>query len=149
MNALDVKCCFVTVTACVVLMLAAPATAAPAGAPYAAVDALLQRSAAQWNAGDLDAFMSNYEPSADTLSINGSTIVHGVAAIRARYVRHYGRRVSGTLSFTNLTVRALGPDYAFATGVFHLTTTDGKHPSGLFTLILHRSAAGWRIIVDH
>jgi uncharacterized protein (TIGR02246 family) len=130
-------------------MLVAPAAAAPAAAPFAAVNALLQRSAAQWNAGDLDAFMTNYEPSADTLSIDGSTIVRGVADIRARYVRRYGRHVSGKLAFTDLTVRALGPDYAFATGVFHLTMSDGKRPSGLFTLIVHRTAAGWRIIVDH
>jgi hypothetical protein len=26
---------------------------------------------------------------------------------------------------------------------------DGKKPTGLFSLVLHRTAAGWKIITDH
>jgi uncharacterized protein (TIGR02246 family) len=128
----------------------AVATAQPAGGVRAQIDAVLQQSARNWNAGDLDAFMSSYENSTQTTSISGQKIVYGIAAIKAGYVRHYGKRVSGHLTFTNLTVRPLGPDYALAIARFHLAMTDGTHPTGPFSLILHHHAdRGWLIILDH
>jgi hypothetical protein len=64
--------------------------------PVAAADGeqtitgLLQRSAHDWNHGNLDAFMRGYEDSPATVYMSRSGVIHGYAAIRAHYATHYG-----------------------------------------------------------
>jgi ketosteroid isomerase-like protein len=57
----------------------------------------------------------------------------------------------GTLAFSNVAVRMLGPDLALVTGEFHLerTAAGGGSASGRYTLILRKTPAGWKIIHDH
>jgi len=139
--------------ALVFVICACCATSVPARAQSAqtGVAALLARSAAAWNRGDLDAFMTTYEDSPRTEYISATTIVHGYAAIRARYAGHYHPGQMGTLGVSDLAVRPLGPDYAVATARWHLArpVAKGGNVSGLFSLVLHRNAHGWHIITDH
>jgi ketosteroid isomerase-like protein len=114
----------------------------------ASIRALLQRSADYWNQGRLDAFMESYERSPATTYVSAKTIVHGYDNIERHYASKYGGR-TGTLSFSDFSVRSLGADYAVVVARWHLAMPDGKHPSGLFTLVLHRSTSGWHIITDH
>jgi hypothetical protein len=122
--------------------------------PVAAADGeqtitgLLQRSAHDWNHGNLDAFMRGYEDSPATVYMSRSGVIHGYAAIRAHYATHYGSGM-GALSFSDLSVRRLGDDYAVVFAHWHLTMKSGAHPTGNFSLLLHRSAAGWHIIEDY
>jgi ketosteroid isomerase-like protein len=129
------------------------ATALPGGASTAqsGVADLLARSASAWNRGDLDAFMTTYENSPQTEYVSSKTIVHGYAAIRARYVGHYHPGQMGMLSMSDLAVRPLGADYAVATARWHLArpAAKGGNVSGLFSLVLHRNSQGWHIITDH
>jgi ketosteroid isomerase-like protein len=57
----------------------------------------------------------------------------------------------GTLSLSILNLRPLGDDYALVTGTYHLTRgkDQGGNAGGIFTLVFHKSDAGWRIISDH
>jgi hypothetical protein len=112
------------------------------------IAAFLAQSAYDWNHGHLDAFMRSYEDAPTTLYISSTTVLHGYAAIRARYAAHYGANM-GTLSFSDLTTRMLGVDYAVVVAHWHLAMTNGKHPTGIFSLVLHRSPGGWHIIDDH
>ncbi len=112
------------------------------------IDAFLNQTAYDWNHGNLDAFMHGYENAPTTLYIGSKTIYHGYAAIRARYASHYGSSM-GVLSFSDLTKRMLGPDYAVVVAHWHLAMTNGTHPTGIFSLVLHRSPSGWHIIDDH
>jgi ketosteroid isomerase-like protein len=76
----------------------------------------------------------------------------GVAAILERYQRSYPTpEAMGTLHFSEIAVRPLGADYALVTGKFelHRTAAGGGDTSGRYTLVMHRSAKGWRIIHDH
>jgi ketosteroid isomerase-like protein len=43
----------------------------------------------------------------------------------------------------------LGPEAAFARGTWQLTNKDGSQRRGLFTLVLKKFGANWRIIHDH
>ena len=54
----------------------------------------------------------------------------------------------GELSLTILDDRPLSAEYALVTGRFALTRTaaEGGDASGIFTLLMHRAAQGWRII---
>jgi beta-aspartyl-peptidase (threonine type) len=110
--------------------------------------AFMNQSASDWNAGHLDAFMRGYENAPSTIYVGAKTIFHGYAAIRGHYASHYGKTM-GVLSFSDLTVRPLGADYAAVVAHWHLAMTNGTHPTGIFSLVLHRVAGAWHIILDH
>ena len=116
------------------------------------VRAVLQHSEEAWNRGDLVAFASYYDDSPETTFIGHEVVHGGVAAILARYRRAYPTRESmGTLAFSNVDVRTLAPDVALVTGEFHLARTSaaGGNAAGHYTLILRKTASGWKIIHDH
>jgi ketosteroid isomerase-like protein len=54
-----------------------------------------------------------------------------------------------SLRFESLRVRPLGANHALATARYVLRRGDSVTSSGPFTLILVRTAAGWKIIHDH
>jgi uncharacterized protein (TIGR02246 family) len=116
------------------------------------VKAMLQKSEAAWNRGDLAAFASDYEDSPDTTFVGREVTRGGVQAILERYRRGYPTREKmGTLTFSEIEVRPLGTGFALAIGKFSLkrTAEGGGDASGRFTLVLKKTAAGWKIIHDH
>lgn len=115
-----------------------------------AIFALLNRQAADWNRGDIEAFAKGYKNSPDILFM-GPTIQHGYANMLASYKAHYPSRAAmGTLSFTQLDVQALDPRFATATGRFHLERTPdaGGRADGYFLLVLEKTPEGWKIVRD-
>ena len=113
------------------------------------VRALLDRQAADWNAGNLQAFMQGYARSDSTRFASGSDILLGWQTVFDRYRRKYGdKQTMGKLTFSDVDVQMLGPESAFAFGRWHLTRQT-TNTSGLYTLILRKTTAGWRIVHDH
>ena len=116
----------------------------------ARVDAIL-KSADDWNRGDIEGFVQCYEQSPDTTFV-GTRVAHGTDQILARYRQSYPDRARmGHLTFSELQPRTLTPELAIVTGRFTLerSSEGGGRSTGLFTLILRKSAWGWRIIHDH
>jgi uncharacterized protein (TIGR02246 family) len=119
-------------------------------APAAILQVLADQQNA-WNAGDIVTFMHGYADSPSTTFI-GKTIEQGYAGILARYQRNYASHdAMGTLAFSGLSVRMLGPEHAVVTGHFHLTRTQagGGDAQGIFSLVFEKQADGWKIILDH
>jgi len=117
----------------------------------AAVRALLDRQAADWNRKDLDAFCDGYWRSPKVVFLSGGDRSDGWDAMRDRYRRNYqaeGKEM-GTLAFTDVEVEPLAPGVALARGRWGLIKADGSRPAGLFTLVLRRLPEGWRIVHDH
>jgi uncharacterized protein (TIGR02246 family) len=126
------------------LTLAAPAQ-------ETAIRNLMDQQTADWNRGDIDAFMKSYEDSPQTTFV-GQKVEYGYANILARYKRLYATRdAMGKLAFTNLAIRVLDSNYAVVTGNFHLdrSTVAGGNADGIFSLILKKEPEGWKIILDH
>jgi len=116
------------------------------------VRTLIKNSEEAWNRGDLVAFASAYEDAPDTTFIGREVTRGGTQAILERYRRTYPTRdAMGKLAFSEIEIRMLAADVALATGKYELkrTAAGGGDASGRFTLILRRSAAGWKIIHDH
>jgi uncharacterized protein (TIGR02246 family) len=136
------------------LLVMAVTLAASSGAqtaPQSAIRQLLDQQAADWNRGDVDAFMKAYEDSPNTTFV-GQTVQYGYAAIRGRYQKLYTTpAVMGKLTFSNLAIRVLDSTYAVATGNFHLdrTPAGGGNADGIFSLLLRKDPQGWKIILDH
>ncbi len=116
------------------------------------IRAMLDDSAAAWNRGDLEAFVSYYEDSPETTFVGGETVRGNREAILGRYQRAYPNLDSmGTLKFSDIRVRPLTSEYAIVTGRFHLTraTAAGGDASGKYSLVVRKTSSGWKIIHDH
>lgn len=134
-----------------ILVLLVCASFWPATAQERDILAMLQQSVTDWNKADIPAFMRCYEDSQETTFVSKS-VVKGTAAVRERYRNAYPTTDHmGTLTFSELAVRMVNPAAAIVTGRFHLERTAhaGGPARGIFTLVVRKSALGWRIIHDH
>jgi uncharacterized protein (TIGR02246 family) len=125
------------------------ATVAIAATPEEGVRSVLDQQVAAWNRGDLVTFVAWYSEEAVFV---GKQVVRGNRGVLERYQRSYPTREKmGRLEFSGLEVKVLGKDYASVLGRFHLARTQegGGDASGIFTLLLQKTRAGWKIILDH
>ncbi len=130
------------------LLLAVPLIAAT---PQADIRKVLDDQVAAWNGGDIPVFMDGYDHSEETTFVSGA-VTKGHAQVLANYVKRYPTREKmGTLKFSGLEIRMLGPEYASVIGHFHLdrAAAAGGEASGIFNLIFHKTSSGWKIILDH
>jgi ketosteroid isomerase-like protein len=131
----------------------------PASNPdSAAVRAVLDAQQAAWNRGDIQAFMQGYEDSPETAFVSTHGVERGFQLILDRYRKAYATQEQmGQLTFSDLDIRLLpsangAVEYAIVTGRFHLDrTTHGtaRQDDGVYSLLFHKSANGWKILLDH
>ena len=117
----------------------------------AAIRLVLERQEADWNKGDLDAFLTGYWNSPRVVFQSGGDRYDGWEAMRDRYRKRYKSegKAMGHVSFSRIDIEPLGPAAALARGAWRLSLPDGSHPGGLFTLIFRHFADGWKIVHDH
>lgn len=116
----------------------------------AAIQRVLDDQAAAWNKGDLTGFMKGYLESEDLTFFSGNKKTKGWKATLERYQKNYqadGKEM-GKLAFEELSIEMLGTDHALVRGRYRLQLKT-ETPTGIFTLILRKTAAGWRIAHDH
>lgn len=136
-------------------MLAAGAScAAPQAAPGnppAEIAAMLARSAADWNRGDLAGFMSDYAHDSLTTYVSAGHVQYGWQQLYDRYRTTYFApgQARDSLTFGEVHVRPLTHDVALATARFTLLRGDSVTASGPFTLILQKRGGRWYILHDH
>jgi ketosteroid isomerase-like protein len=133
------------------LILFLAASIAFADSSEQAIRRVLNNQVRSWNQGNIDVFMQGYDNSPDTVFI-GKSVERGYAAVLRRYHERYPTpEKMGKLAFSDLTVNPLNADYASVIGAYNLTRTDsaGGNASGVFSLLFHRTPAGWKIILDH
>jgi beta-aspartyl-peptidase (threonine type) len=124
---------------------------ATAAEPVAAIRAVLDRQEADWNRGDLEAFLEGYWKSPKVVFQSGGDRHVGWEAMAQRYRKRYKAegKAMGRLSFSKLEIELLGPEAALVRGDWRLVMRDGSSPGGLFTLIFRRFPDGWKIVHDH
>lgn len=107
---------------------------------------LAQRDA--WNKGDLDAYLSFYKNAPDTEAVLAN-LVRGVENIRAAYKQNFPSKDSmGNIEDSDVEVRALGDNFALASGRYHLMRSKkaGGPVEGTFSELFEKTSAGWQII---
>ncbi len=130
--------------------LAALAQTAPSS-EEAAIRAVLTDQMNAWNKGDLETYMKGYWDSPELAFVGNSSEVRGFKETLERYRKAYqgpGKEM-GQLDFPEMRVVVLSADAAYATGKFHLKMSNGKEPTGRFTVILRKFQDGWKIVHDH
>ena len=106
----------------------------------AAIRRVLDQQVVDWNKKDLDAFLLGYWNSPKVVFQSGSNRFTGYEAMRDRYRKTYqadGKEM-GKLAFSEVEVELLSADAALVRGRFQLTMSDGKMPSGIYTLIMRK-----------
>lgn len=120
-----------------------------AASPGLEIRALLDRSAAAWNRGDLDGHLAD---NADSITfMTGRGPVTGrdkTAEILRRAFFRDGHPVQ-SLRFERVTVRPLGQDHALVVGQFVLSGGGEPERTGWFTTVWAHGPDGWRAIHDH
>jgi len=134
------------------LILAASGRPAAEGlkeADRAAIVAVLTSQQNDWNKGNIRGFMAGYWNSSELTFAGTRGFTRGWEPVLARYEKNYADKAAmGTLDFSELEVRQLGPDAALVLGKWHLQRQIGDI-GGIFTLVLQRFPEGWRIVHDH
>ena len=113
------------------------------------IRAVLHTQQEDWNRGDIPDFVTTYAP--DCIFI-GKQIAKGKAQLLARYQKTYPTRAAmGRLQFRNVDIHLLTSEVAIVTGAWHLERSGAETRSigGLFSLVLHHQADGWKIALDH
>ena len=114
------------------------------------ITAQLERSASDWNSGDLDAFLSDYAPESTTTFVDGHRARAGIDFIRGVYAPRFSPGAArDSLHFEELEVRPLSPTLALVTARYILQRKDEITASGPFTLVMERRPEGWKILHDH
>jgi len=124
-------------------------SAAWGAAPADEIRAVLSAQVAAWNRGDLDAFMQPYDHTGSLRFASGGTVTYGWQPTLDRYKKRYPDKAAmGVLNLEVVDVMLPAADAAVVFGRWELRR-EHDHPHGLFTLVLHHTADGWRISADH
>jgi beta-aspartyl-peptidase (threonine type) len=136
--------------ATMMMLMLGIATMADPQEDRAAIQRVLDDQAAAWNKGDLPGFMKGYLESDKLSFFSGNLKTAGWKATLERYQKKYqgAGKEMGKLTFTELSIELLGDDHALVRGRFQLKLKS-DNPTGIFTLIVRKTLAGWRIIHDH
>jgi len=137
--------------AAVFVACSAPSPKPPTGNPQAEIVAMLERSAADWNRGDLTGFMSDYAKDSSVGYVSGGHVQYGWQPLYDHYQATYFApgKSRDSLAFEDVRVRTLGADFAFCTARFKLLRAGSVTASGPFTLILQKRGDRWQILHDH
>jgi|SRR5208337_292735 len=118
-------------------------------ADRAAILAVLTAQQRDWNNGNIRAFMDGYWNSPELTFAGTRGFTRGWQPVMARYEKTYSDKAAmGTLDFSELEIRQLGPAAALVLGKWHLQRQAGD-VGGIFTLVFQKFPEGWRIIHDH
>ena len=116
----------------------------------AEVTTMFERSASAWNRGDLDTFMTDYLPGDRTTYVTSKGVIHGPAAIRARYAPRFAPGgMHDSLSFEGIEVDPLAPDVINVIAYYVLMRGDSLVARGPTSLVMVREDGRLRIVHDH
>lgn len=111
---------------------------------------VLARQNANWNAGNIDAFMEDYLKSDSLMFIGSKGVVYGWKATLDRYHKSYPDRATmGTLKFNIMKTDFYSETTCWVLGKWHLTRPEKGDIGGYFTLIFKKIDGKWLIVSDH
>ena len=111
---------------------------------------MFARSAAAWNRGDLDTFMTDYLPGDRTTYVTARGAIHGPAAIRERYAPRFAPgALHDSLSFEGIEVDPLAPGVINVIAQYVLTRGDSVVARGPTSLVMVRQDGRLKIVHDH
>jgi len=115
----------------------------------AEVHAMLGQQIADWNNGDIDAFMASYWVDPNVRFASGGDLKRGWQQVLEQYKARYpDRSAMGVLSTAELEVTPVAADTVIAFGRWIVSANDEVY-CGLFTLVIRNIGDRWVIVHDH
>jgi len=114
-----------------------------------AIRKVLDQQAADWNHGNLEAFMQGYWNNDSLRFIGKKGITYGWKPVLENYRKSYGNQaLMGILTFDKLKIELLGEDAALVTGSWRVVTKTSEQ-GGWYSLIFKYIDNRWVIVLDH
>lgn len=114
-----------------------------------AIRKVLDQQAADWNHGNLEAFMQGYWNNDSLRFIGKKGITYGWKPVLENYRKSYGNlALMGILTFDKLKIELLGEDAALVTGSWRVVTKTSEQ-GGWYSLIFKYIDNRWVIVLDH
>jgi len=115
----------------------------------AAILSIMSTQEADWNKGDIPAFMKGYWKSPNMTFVGKSSVTRGWEATLKRYLSNYPDKASmGKLTFDVVELSPISSDTYHMIGKYTLLVGDTT-PSGHFTLLWKKINGVWKIVLDH
>ncbi len=112
------------------------------------LNSIIKRQQTAWNNHDIEGFMAHYWQSEDMTFQSGDQRLYGWETLLNRYKTNYTGEKMGTLTFSDIKIKVLSADSAYAIGRWMVKQEDTAS-NGVFTIIFKRFPSGWKIIHDH
>ncbi|MBB2146677.1 DUF4440 domain-containing protein [Pedobacter sp. LMG 31464] len=110
---------------------------------------LLEKQRADWNKGDVEAYMQGYWKSDSLLFVGKSGPTYGWQKTLDNYKKGYPDKAAmGFLIFGIKKVEFLTKDKAFVLGSWNVKR-EKDELKGYFTLLLRKINGVWKVVVDH
>jgi hypothetical protein len=110
---------------------------------------LLDRQTADWNRGDVQAFMKGYWENDSLMFVGKSGVTYGWTNTLNNYKKGYPDTASmGKLHFDIIKVKRLSKKYYFVVGKWFLKRSVGDI-GGHYNLLFEKINGEWVIIADH
>jgi ketosteroid isomerase-like protein len=110
---------------------------------------VLAQQRADWNKGDVEAYMKGYLKSDSLLFVGKNGPTYGWQKTLENYKKGYPDKAAmGFLTFGIKKVDLLTKETAFVLGSWHLKR-EKDELKGYFTLLLKKINGAWKVIVDH
>jgi ketosteroid isomerase-like protein len=139
-------------TVSVLLVLGCTSSEEPPAAPANVTEqvlTVLKRQTADWNRGDIEAFMQGYWNDPEVRFGSGGNIKRGWDTVLKDYVARYPDRASmGVLQTAALEITEISSDTALVFGHWIVTAGEADF-CGLFTLLVRNIDGRWVIVHDH
>jgi hypothetical protein len=114
-----------------------------------AVRKVLATQSADWNTGNIEAFMEGYWKNDSLMFVGKNGITYGWANTLSNYKKGYPDPAAmGKLEFTLISVKKLSEQYVEVIGKWHLQRSIGDL-QGHFSLLFQKINNKWVIIIDH
>jgi ketosteroid isomerase-like protein len=102
-----------------------------------------------WNSGDIDGYVELYAPVDSVRMLYTGGAVYGKANILAFYKKYWPKEKMGQLSFTDVKLELLSPEYYYTSGHFHVKQKEGKEIKGRFSGLMKKINGKWYLYTDH
>lgn len=114
-----------------------------------AIREVMRKEIETWNSGDIEGYVDLYAPVDSVRMLYSSGAVYGKDNILAFYKKYWPKEKMGQLSFSDVKLERLSPEYYFTSGYFHVKQADGKEIKGRFSGLMKKIKGRWYLYTDH
>ena len=113
------------------------------------IRARFEEATTAWNRGDLEAYLTSYWDSEETLWISRGSIIRGITAIRSTCKSLYDSpEKMGKFEIEHLEINVLTENDALVIGQW-LHTVQESARKGVFTVHMRKLGGEWVVVMDH